>query len=141
MRMVHPVAARFRVAVFLSVVSVRILTLNPRIHVNQFAHSLYMRAHHNILDWDFTLVISSFKNAMGVIQDRPHLDASREFAPLCFYDRAHCPTLERIRDNPSVRTLGDVKDPARMTVKSCAEFCIGRHYIYAGVENGEDCCK
>ncbi|KAH9023788.1 WSC domain-containing protein [Lactarius pseudohatsudake] len=32
-----------------------------------------------------------------------------------------------------------VKDPAGMTLYSCAFFCFRRDYIYAGVENGEDC--
>ncbi|KAI9443578.1 WSC domain-containing protein [Lactarius indigo] len=31
------------------------------------------------------------------------------------------------------------KDSAHLTVESCVEFCNHRKYLYAGVENGEDC--
>ncbi|KAH9026083.1 WSC domain-containing protein [Lactarius pseudohatsudake] len=31
-------------------------------------------------------------------------------------------------------------DPAHMTTLNCVVFCSSRHYVYAGVENGEDCC-
>ncbi len=60
-----------------------------------------------------------------------------------FYDRAHCPTLNRIRDDPVDRMLTSATftDSAHMTVESCIGFCNQRNYLYAGVENGEDCCE
>ncbi|KAI9443576.1 WSC domain-containing protein [Lactarius indigo] len=31
------------------------------------------------------------------------------------------------------------KDPVHMTARGCALFCFNRGYLYAGVENNEDC--
>ncbi|KAH9172378.1 WSC domain-containing protein [Lactarius sanguifluus] len=36
-------------------------------------------------------------------------------------------------------TSAKYKDPAHMTNLSCRIFCSNRHYVYAGLENGEDC--
>ncbi|KAH9172379.1 WSC domain-containing protein [Lactarius sanguifluus] len=54
---------------------------------------------------------------------------------------AHCPTPNHIRDDPSDRILTSAtfKDSAHMTVESCVKFCNHRKYLYAGLENGEDC--
>ncbi|KAH8977906.1 WSC domain-containing protein [Lactarius hatsudake] len=44
-------------------------------------------------------------------------------------------------DDPSDRMLASAtfKDSAHMTIESCVTFCNYRKYLYAGLENGEDC--
>ncbi|KAH9054054.1 WSC domain-containing protein [Lactarius deliciosus] len=44
-------------------------------------------------------------------------------------------------DNPSDRILTSAtfKDSSHMTVENCVKFCNHRKYLYAGLENGEDC--
>ncbi|KAI9453138.1 WSC domain-containing protein [Lactarius psammicola] len=50
-------------------------------------------------------------------------------------------SLGCLKDDPSDRMLTPAmfKDPAHMTVESCITFCNHQNYLYAGVENGEDC--
>ncbi|KAI9449322.1 WSC domain-containing protein [Lactarius psammicola] len=97
----------------------------------------------NLLERDSTFVTLPFNNAMCFLKDGPHLDATRRFPLLCVYGMAHWLTLNRIRDNPAQRTLTSAgfTDSTGMTVDFCANICNGRKNIYAGVENGEDCCK
>ena len=80
---------------------------------------------------------------MRFLKGGPQLDATRGFPSLCFYDRAHRLTLYCIRDDPTKRTLTSRwnSDPEFMTVENCIWFCRIRKTIYAGVENGQDCCK
>ncbi|KAI9445679.1 WSC domain-containing protein [Lactarius psammicola] len=50
-------------------------------------------------------------------------------------------SLGCLMDDSSDRMLplAMFKDPAHMTIESCINFCYHRSYLYAGVENGEDC--
>lgn len=59
------------------------------------------------------------------------------------FDRAHRLTLNLIRDSPAYRTLtaSGFTDPQSMSVESCTSYCNGENSIYAGVENGTDCCE
>ena len=120
------------------------MALNPRIHVNHL-FSLYPRlpTPRNLLEGDFTFVTLPFNNAMRFLKHGPHSDATRGFPPLCFYDKAHRLTLNRIRDNSTQPTLTSRwnSDSKYMTVENCIAFCRSRGTIYAGVENGQDCCK
>src|SRR6266702_1979982 len=106
--------------------------------------SLYPRppTPRNLLEGDCTFVTLMF-NQMTFLKDGPHLDATREFPPLCFYDRAHRLTLNHIRDNPAQRTLTSAGfvDSTGMTVELCVNVCNNIQKNYAGVENSEDCCK
>src|SRR6266702_5435696 len=57
------------------------------------------------------------------------LDATRGFGfpPLCFYDnRAHCLTLNHIRDDPAQRTLTSAgfTDSTGMTASFCVNLCM-----------------
>lgn len=62
--------------------------------------------------------------------------------PWYFYDRVDCLTFPFIRDPSSqpVLTSFGFTDPDNMSVELCVNTCIYRGHIYAGVENGEDCC-
>ena len=63
--------------------------------------------------------------------------------PTVFYEKVHFLTLNRISDDPSFRTLtsGGFTDSTGMTVELCVNLCQNFTHIYAGVENGTDCCK
>jgi hypothetical protein len=52
-------------------------------------------------------------------------------------------TLIQIRDNVGGRTLTSATyaDTKNMTVENCVSFCNNQHYIYSGVEYGQECCK
>ncbi len=113
--------------------------------MNHFVRSLYPRPlpPPNLVEGDFTFVTMSFNNAMRFLKGGPHSDATRGFPPLFFYDRAHRLTLNRIRDDPTQPTLTSRwnSDLKYMTVENCIAFCNTRKTIFAGVENGQDCCK
>lgn len=60
--------------------------------------------------------------------------ANREVADLL--------TLILIRDG-GARTLTSASytDTTNMTVENCVNFCNNQHYIYAGVEYAQECCR
>ena len=56
-------------------------------------------------------------------------------APLVYY---------RLRDSPAPRALTSLgySDPTGMTVEECVGYCSNpTAHVYAGLENGTDCCK
>lgn len=47
------------------------------------------------------------------------------------------------RDRVAYRTLksGGYIDTKSMTIENCVNFCNARNFVYAGVENGQECRK
>jgi hypothetical protein len=72
----------------------------------------------------------------------PRLDATRVSSYNSF-KRDKYFDLTQTRDNVAARTLSSVgyMDANNMTVENCVNFCNTRKFIYAGVENGQECCK
>jgi hypothetical protein len=79
---------------------------------------------------------------MIFLQVGPRLDATRvsSYDP---FKRVKVSDLKQTRDNVAARTLSSVgyMDANNMTVENCVNFCNTRNFIYAGVENGQECCK
>jgi hypothetical protein len=52
-------------------------------------------------------------------------------------------TFKQHRDNVSGRALTSAAytDATNMTVENCVNFCNNQHYVYAGAEYGQECCK
>lgn len=46
-------------------------------------------------------------------------------------------------DPGSPRTLNEASytDGSAMTIESCTSYCVGKGYVYAGVEYADECCK
>ena len=70
------------------------------------------------------------------------LDATRCYRT-SFGKRVDLLTLVQIRDNVAARTLtfATYTDTTNMTVQNCVNFCNNKHYIFSGVEYGQECCE
>ena len=113
-----------------------LLAFNLRIHVNQFAPSLYMRPPPPF-NWNLILVTLCF------LQDGSAWDATRE-SPHCFYARVNSLTLICIRDSPTQPTLTSIfftTPNADMKVWVCTATCNDQGKSFAGLENGTECCE
>jgi WSC domain-containing protein len=93
------------------------------------------------------MVTSAVSTSSGVVtisllRAGPHSDATRQLHNLSKRG-IDLLTLLKTRDSVAARTLAAVGyiDTTNMNVETCVNFCNTRNFIYAGVENGQECRK